>query len=198
MPQGMLPSNGSAGETIQHRMKRFAFLLLVALLAVGAKFKDKSKPVRAALTARYAELADAWRRRDLDAVLAFKDPHFTSVLPNGQVWDATAAEQATRSAFAAVETTFSQTNELDTILVRGDTAEAAVRQHWVRRQKKGGAMRLVDTRARQHEWWIHLDGQWFLFHVDRVRPGPWYVDGKKVDPSKPYDPDAPPFEGDEE
>jgi len=179
-------------------MRRLCFLFLFAVVAGGAgpKLKDKSKPVRTALEARYAELARAWQRRDLDAVLAFKDRQFTSVTPNGQVWDATAAEQATRSAFAAVETTLSQTNDLDTILVRGDTAEAAVRQHWVRRQVKGGAVRLVDTRARQHESWIRRGETWFLFHVDRVKPGPWYVDGKKVDPSKPYDPDAPPFEGD--
>ena len=179
-------------------MRRTALLILIALLVSGAgpKIKDKSKPVRAALEARYAELALAWQRRDLDAVLAFKDRGFTSVLPNGQVWDATAAEQATRSAFAAVETTLSQTNDLDTILVRGDTAEAAVRQHWVRRQRRAGAVRLVDTHARQHEWWIRRGSDWLLFRVTQVRPGPWFVDGKQVDPSKPYDPDAPPFKGD--
>ena len=190
-----MPCNDRPRSPVQSRMKRLALLMTIAVLVSGAKVKDKSKPVRAALEARYAELARAWQRRDLDAVLAFKDPHFTSVLPNGQVWDATAAEQATRSAFAAVETTFSQHNDLDTILVRGDTAEAAVRQHWVRRQRKAGAVRLVDTHARQHEWWIRRGSQWFLLRVTQVRPGPWFVDGKQVDPSKPYDPDAPPFKG---
>jgi hypothetical protein len=27
--------------------------------------------------------------------------------------------------------------------------------------------------------------------VDHVQPGPWIIDGKRIDPSKPYDPKAP-------
>jgi hypothetical protein len=38
---------------------------------------------------------------------------------------------------------------------------------------------------------------WKLKLIDDVRPGAWIVDGKRVDPSKPYDPDAPPYKPDE-
>ena len=159
-------------------------------------FKAKPKPVRAALTARYAELADAWRRRDPAAVLALRDPGFVAIPATGEAWDAAAGERYTRAAFAQVETTLVLTFDLGTIDLRGDTADVEVAQHWVRRQQKAGRSRRVDTRARQHECWIRRAGAWWLARVDRVRPGAWIVDGKRVDPSKPYDPAAPPYEGD--
>lgn len=187
-------------------MKTFAFILLVTLVAsgsdavgskaIGPKAKDKSKPVRTALTARYAELADAWRRRDLAAVLAMRTPDFVAIQASGEAWDAEAGARYTRAAFAQVESTLTLSFDLDTIEVRGDSADAAVAQHWVRRQMKAGQARLVETRAHQHETWVRHGDGWFLARVDRVRPGVWIVDGKRVDPSKPYDPSAPPFTGD--
>jgi ketosteroid isomerase-like protein len=182
-------------------MKTLAFALLVALAtagsaATGFKDKDKSKPVRVALTARYAELADAWRRHDLAAVLAMRTPDVVAIQASGQTWDAEAVARYTRAAFAQVESTLTLTFDLDTIDVRGDSADAAVAQHWVRRQMKAGQSRLVDTSARQHETWVRRGNTWSLARVDRVRPGVWLVDGKRIDPSKPYDPSAPPFTGD--
>lgn len=187
-------------------MKTFAFVLLVALAAtgsgaigsktIGAKIKDKSKPVRAVLTARYAELANAWRRRDPAAVLALRTTDFVAIQVSGEAWDAEAGARYTRAAIAQVESTLTLTFDLGTIEVQGDSADAAVAQHWVRRQMKAGQSRLVDTRARQHETWVRRGDTWFLARVDRVRPGVWIVDGKRVDPSKPYDPSAPPFRGD--
>ena len=32
-----------------------------------------------------------------------------------------------------------------------------------------------------------------LLFVDDVHRGVWRIDGKRIDPSKPYDPDAPPY-----
>ena len=78
--------------------------------------------------------------------------------------------------------------------MNGDTAAAEIDQHWVRRQQKAGALRLVDTRAHQRETWVRRGKEWFLWRVDQVNPGPWIVDGKETDPRRPYDPNAPAFE----
>ncbi len=37
---------------------------------------------------------------------------------------------------------------------------------------------------------------WKLKHIGDIKPGVWIVDGKRVDPSKPYDPDAPAYNSD--
>ena len=55
-------------------------------------------------------------------------------------------------------------------------------------------MREVDTRAHQRETWIRDAGGWRLWRIDQVVPGAWIVDGKRVDPSQPSDPNAPPFD----
>jgi hypothetical protein len=60
-------------------------------------------------------------------------------------------------------------------------------------QMKAGKLRRVDTSAVQRETWINTPQGWRLKLIDDIHPGAWFVDGKRVDPSKPYDPDAPPY-----
>lgn len=180
-------------------MRHWLIVLSMTLAILGRAdsslaAKLKPKPVRAALEKRYAELADAYFRHDLDAALRIKAKDFQAISPTGQVMDAETMAGYVRGSFATVETTFVLTNEIETIDLHGDKAAAEVHQHWVRRQKKAGAVRQMDTQAHQRETWILRDGQWLLWRVDHVKPGPWFVDGKQVDPSKPYDPNAPPYQ----
>ncbi len=156
--------------------------------------KLKSKPVRAALERRYAEMIDAYRRRDPTPVLAMRRADVFSITPSGDTMRAGAVRAYTAAAFAQVETTLALEWSLGTIDVHGDTAAAELDQHWARRQRKAGSSRLVDTRAHQRETWLRAAGEWRLWRVDQVVPGTWIVDGKRIDPSTPYDPAAPPFE----
>ena len=56
--------------------------------------------------------------------------------------------------------------------------------------------RKVDTSVHQREtWWKSPDG-WKIKSVDNVRDDRRYIDGKRVDPSKPYDPNAPEYDPD--
>lgn len=163
------------------------------IISGRAKEKSKPKPVRKALEARYAAISEAYRRKDPDAVLRMRTADFHAIMPSGQIWDAVTSAQYARAGFAQAETTLTLTFEIGTIDVQGDTAAAEIDQHWVRRQQKEGAVRHVDTRAHQRETWVHRGGDWLLWRVDRVVPGAWFVDGKLIDPSKPYDPNAPAF-----
>jgi len=163
------------------------------IISGRTKVKSKPKPVRKALEARYAAISEAYRRRDPDAVLRMRTDDFHAILPSGQIWDAAASARYTRAGFAQAETTLVLMFGIGTIEVQGDTAAAEIDQHWVRRQQKAGALRSVDTRAHQRETWVRRGSAWLLWRVDQVNPGPWTVDGKQVDPSKPYDPNAPPY-----
>jgi len=161
------------------------------IISGRTKVKDKSKPVRAALEARYAAMVDAYRRKDPNPILDLRTKDFHVHMPSGEVWSAERSAQYTLAGFAQVESTVSLTYDIGVIELHGDTAEAEIDQHWVRRQQKAGAARLVDTRAHQRETWIHSGKQWLLWRIDHIEPGAWIVDGKRVDPSKPYDPNAP-------
>ena len=154
---------------------------------------DKSKPVRRALEQMYAKIADAQRNEDIDALRAMRTPDFTVDLPNGQRWDLETAMNYSRAGFQQVESNISISNTIESLDVHDDVAVAVVRQRWSRMQMKAGKVRRVDTEAIQTETWLNTADGWRLKHIGDVKPGAWYIDGKRIDPSKPYDPDAPEY-----
>lgn len=158
--------------------------------------RDKSKPVRRALEEQYEKIAQANFNKDLAALLALRTPDFSAITPSGERWNAEQLANYSKVAFEQVQYTISLTNTIDTIELNGNEAAAVVHQQWSRMQMKKGKLRRVDTSAIQRETWVNTPQGWRLKLVDDVHPGAWYVDGKRVDPSKPYDPDAPPYNPD--
>jgi hypothetical protein len=72
--------------------------------------------------------------------------------------------------------------------------KVTVLQQWSRRQASQGKLRLYQTVTVQDETWVFLDSEWKRKLVENLRPGAWLVDLTRVDPTKPYDPEAPPFD----
>jgi antitoxin component of MazEF toxin-antitoxin module len=155
--------------------------------------RDKSKPVRRALEEQYAKIAEANKNKDLAALLALRAPDFSAKLPNGETWNYEQLAAYSRLAFEQVQSIISLSNTIETLTITGKEAVAVVHQQWSRMQMKKGELRRVDTSAVQRETWVNAPDGWRLKLVDDVHPGAWFVDGKRVDPSKPYDPDAPPY-----
>jgi len=155
--------------------------------------KDKSKPVRRALEEQYAKIADANINKDLATLLALRTSDFSVKMPNGETWGYQQSANYSRTAFEQVQSTISLTFDIGLIDLNGDEAAATIYQHWTRMQMKKGKLRRVETSAVQRETWVNTPGGWKLKLIDDIHPGAWYVDGKRVDPGKPYDPDAPPF-----
>ena len=155
--------------------------------------RDKSKPVRRALEEQYAKIAQANINKDLAGLLALRAPDFSVRMPNGETWGFEQSADYSRRAFEQVQSTISLTNTIETLTLNGDEAVAVVHQQWSRMQMKKGQLRRVDTSAVQRETWVRSTDGWKLKLIDDTHPGAWYVDGKRVDPTRPYDPDAPPF-----
>jgi ketosteroid isomerase-like protein len=155
--------------------------------------RDKSKPVRRALEQQYARIAEAQINKDIDAMRALRTPDFTVDMPNGQSWDLETSLNYSRVGFQQVQSNISISNTIESLDVHGDEAVAVVHQRWSRMQMKGGKLRRLDTEAIQTETWVNTKDGWKLKHIADIKPGRWYVDGKQIDPSKPYDPDAPEF-----
>jgi uncharacterized protein DUF4440 len=190
-------SNPTMGTRLWRQPGFCVLIALVVLAGSALAAKSKPKPVRAALETRYAEISEAYGKRDLDAVLRMRRKDFRVVTASGEIWDAEASAGYVRAGFAQVETTLVLTFDIGTIDVHGDTAAAEIDQHWMRRQLKANAIRHVDTHAHQRETWLRSEGQWWLWRIDQVVPGPWVIDGKRVDPRKPYDPNAAAYDTDD-
>jgi hypothetical protein len=154
---------------------------------------DPYAAVRAELERQYSRIAAAYFHNQPDSVLALRAADFTSKAPNGEVWSTDRTKAYTRASFEQVERTLRLSFAIRGLIVRGDTAAAEIHQQWARIQQKAGQLRTVETSADQRETWIKTPSGWLLHLVDDVRPGAWIVDGKRIDPSKPYDPTAPPY-----
>lgn len=155
---------------------------------------DKSKPVRQALEEQYAKIADAQRWGDIEALRAVRTPDFTMTTVSGQTWDLQTSLDYLNSGFEQVDSTIAISNTIDSLTVKDDRAVAVVHQQWTRMQMMKGKRRRVDANVIQTETWVNTADGWRLEHIGNVTPGIWVVDGKRVDPRGPYDPDAPPYE----
>ena len=76
-------------------------------------------------------------------------------------------------------------------------AVAEVFQEATRYRELAGQRRKVDTSVLQRETWAKTAEGWKLKVVDNVRDQKRFVDGKRVDPTKPYDPKDPPYNPDD-
>jgi tetratricopeptide (TPR) repeat protein len=155
---------------------------------------NDSHPVWKAIDAQYARLAEAMRKRDIDALFALYTPDFHAVTPTGEVWTRERSLAYQRNGLAQVKETSHISNTILRLTLCGDEATAAVLQQWYRTQMMAGKLRRVETNAVQDEKWTRTPDGWKRGDIFEVKNGAAFVDGKRVDTNKPYDPEAPAYD----
>jgi ketosteroid isomerase-like protein len=180
--------------------RSFAVLLLVFSTAAIASDPPQAKTddcgmtrVQREIEARYAQLEDANRRKDLNALLALRTKDYIAEIPGGTKNDYAALANYSRAMFEQVQKISTLSNTILKLTLRGDEATATVFQRFSRTQLKAGKLRNVETTAIQDETWLQTPDGWKNNHVFNIHARHWYVDGKRVDPNKPYDPGAPAY-----
>ena len=158
--------------------------------------QDKSKPVRKALEIQYAKLAEAVENKDHAAFQALRTADFHTVDEHGRRQDPQQMSDRARAMLGSIQAPIKATHTIGTIDVQGNDAKATVRQYFSKMLQVAGALRRVETYVTQDETWTITQDGWKLKFVDGVRDGEWYVDGKRIQPGVPYDPDAPPYDPD--
>lgn len=156
--------------------------------------RDNSHPVWKAIDAQYAKLAEAMRKKDVDALFALYTPDFHAVTPTGEVWTRERSLAYQRNGLAQVKETAHISNTILRLAVCGDEATATVLQVWHRTQMMAGRLRRVETHAVQDEHWARMPDGWKRGNIDEVKNGPAFVDGKRVNTNNPYDPEAPEYD----
>ena len=153
-----------------------------------------SHPVWRAIDAQYAKLAEAMRKKDVDAMFALYTPDFHAVTPTGEVWTRERSLAYQRNGIAQVKETTHISNTILRLTICGDEATATVLQQWYRTQLMEGKSRRVETNAVQDEKWVKMPDGWKRGNIFEVKNGAAFVDGKRVDTNKPYDPEAPAYD----
>jgi ketosteroid isomerase-like protein len=170
------------------------FVIALTCLSVTVRAQDDSD-VRKELEAQYKKLAEAHDRKDVKAILALKTSDFHTFFPDGRIGDSKLMEEYTRNFLERNQPPFDQRFTIQKLTVSDNKliAVAEVLQELTRNQDLAGKRRKVETSVVQREIWAKTPEGWKLKSVDNVRDQKKFVDGKRVDPSKPYNPDDPPY-----
>jgi hypothetical protein len=177
-------------------MRRWRRLVSIAMAMACASPQGGSvASPRKPLEDRYAQLAAAIRTNRLERILAFQSPAFTSVNVTGQVFDYQAMADYTRRLTSAIDSVLHVQNRIRRLQILGrDTAVVHVCQEFSRIQRIGdGHPHRVDTSALQTETWVRDSAGWFRTRVEDVHGTRWFVDGVRVDPTRPYTAGMPPY-----
>ena len=147
------------------------------------------------LDSQYARIERATVANNAKQLFAVYAPDFEAHQFNGDVWSFKQSASYSTAGFDHVKENISISNTILDLRGCGPvTLKATVLQQWSRRQMSSGKLRLYQTTTVQDETWILMEGEWKRKVVENERPGAWLIDLKRIDPTKPYDPDAPPFD----
>ena len=157
--------------------------------------RDSGNAAWKAIGVQYWHLADAMKRKDLDALFALYVPDFQATTPSGEVWSRERSLAYQRGLLTQVREIRHISNTIIRIRLCGaDSATATVLQTWYRTQLLAGQVRRVETNAVQDEHWVKTSGGWKRGNIDHVIHGVALVDGKRVNIDGPWNPDAPEYD----
>src|ERR1700754_5106164 len=176
------------------------FFFLIFLYSTYSYSQDSLAidSVKTILNYRYQALAKAMDERDLDKILSFRTTDFHAIGPDGKVLDNIMMKEYSRQFITNNIPPYNITNTILKLSVSDNRIVAVVDvlQEVLRKRELAGKIRNVKTSVMQTETWIFIHEQWKLKSVDNVHGQKRFVDGKRVDPTKPYDPDAPAYNPD--
>jgi len=184
-------------------MKRQLLIVISALLFVcldlAAVHAQDDLEVRKELEAQYKRLAEAHDRKDLKTISGLKTSDFHAIFPDGRVGDVKIMEEYTRQFLESNQPPYNIRFTIQKLTVSENKliAVAEVFQEATRYRELAGKRRKVDTSVVQRETWAKTTEGWKLKSVDNVRDQKRFVDEKRVDPTKPYNPDDPPYNPDD-
>ncbi len=175
-------------------------LFTVAFICLNAVvFAQDDANIRKELDAQYTKLAEAHDRKDLKAIVALKTSDFHAIFPDDRVGDVKIMELYSKQFLETNQPPFNIRFTIQKLTVSENKliAVAEVLQEAARFRDLAGKRRKVETSVVQRETWAKTSGGWKLKSVDSVRDQKRFVDGKRVDPTKPYNPDDPPYNPDD-
>jgi len=181
-------------------MKKHLLIILSGLIFVcmsgAAVHAQDDEAVRKELEAQYKRLAEAHDKGDLKTIVGLKTADFHAIFPDGRVGDSKLMEQYSKQFLESNQPPYNIRVTIQKLTVSENKliAVAEVLQEVSRYRELAGKRRKVDTSVLQRETWARTADGWKLKSVDNVRDQKRFVDGKPVDPTKPYNPDDPPFD----
>lgn len=138
--------------------------------------------------------AVAFAAQDEGAINRLRSEDYIAIYPNGSRYDAAQMREATRRFFVRNKPPFRiRFTMLSAQRAGTDTVRVQVLKHASCYRGLAGKFRKDEQGSMERETWHREGGIWKLLARDSIRGLNRWVDGKPVHPSKPFDPDAPPY-----
>jgi ketosteroid isomerase-like protein len=145
--------------------------------------RDKSKPVRKGIEEWYASNIEAFRAKDVAAIMALRTNDFHTITPDGKLNTRADMEAYTKRFLERIDHFISEEFQIGTIDLQGDLAIADVTQKTVRMQRlPDGSLHKVEGRVVQRETWKRTAQGWKMYSVDNIRNPSVFVDDKPYQP----------------
>ena len=181
---------------------KIKFLFLTAVFSYCGYSQDSlaTDSVKQILSSRYEALSNAMDERDMKKILDFKTSDFHSIGPDGRVLDNITMKEYSRQFITNNIPPYNIKNTIIKLRLSENKIVAVVDvlQESVRKRVLVEKLREVKTTVLQTETWIYTNKKWKLKLVDNVHDQKRYIDGKRVDPTKQYNPEDPPYDPDKE
>ena len=139
----------------------------------------RSELIRSELREWYVRNVRAFQKKDLATLMTLRTDDFQSITPDGVVHGRAEFEKNTRAFLKGIDRWISQSNDLDSLQVSGDSASAVAHQHLVRMAlRSDGKVHHVESWVTQREMWRRTSDGWKLYRVDNLRDLRRLIDGR--------------------
>jgi ketosteroid isomerase-like protein len=167
---------------------------IVLLVFAAACTLTREERIRREIRAAYDNLERAFAAMDVNAVIAARDPSIIVTGPDGQNQTYEQMADYSRRWFTTNKPPIKVRFTLRKYDIKNnDEVAVEVYQEAWRHQDLAGKRRLNYHNVVQTETWRRTPTGWKIIRVADVHDQRRWIDGKRVDLTKPYDPDAPEF-----
>jgi hypothetical protein len=148
--------------------------------------------VRRELEQQYQAIVEARGMPDPKAIASMYTADFDAILSDGRLLDIRAVKEMDMKAPVEARYTIHELAVSENRLIA--VAEVFQELKWI--DRLAGTLRTVSTSEILRHTWSRARKGWKMKSADHIRDEKRFVDGKRVDPdpTKPFDPDAPPYE----
>ena len=152
---------------------------------------------RREIQARIDQTVAADKAENVAAAFRYNTPDFTAKKHDGKTLTAQQVRDGIQANYNFIISISDQTRvRIDCLTLRGREATVYINQHFVRTVPLGPERtpRELVTNVTHRELWVRARRGWLRRHIEELQPGPFFVDGRRFNPNRPYDPEAPPYD----
>jgi hypothetical protein len=143
---------------------------------------------------QYVALVVAFAAHDEEAMTRLRSADYHATFPDGTRYDAAQMREGLRGYFVRNRPPFRiWITMLSAESADPDTVRVQVLKQVSCYMPLAGKYRKDEEGRMERETWHREEGIWKVLARDSIRDFNRWVDGKPVHPSKPFDPDAPPY-----